>query len=67
MRIESVDGKRLVSYRHMYIREIDLQQGRTRPLVVERREGSAATGSCEPPVALQLLPAPKTPRAKPEV
>ena len=60
VRIEQVDGKMLVSYRHMYIREIDLKQGRTRPLVVERKEASAATGSWDPP-------GPKTPRTKLEV
>ena len=53
VRIEYVDGKMLVSYRHMYIREIDLEQGRTRPLVVERKEAGAATGSWGPPVALR--------------
>jgi transposase InsO family protein len=53
VRIEYVDRKMLVSYRHMYIREIDPEKGRTRPLVVERREASAATGSWDPPVALR--------------
>ncbi|MGH7734370.1 MAG: IS481 family transposase, partial [Gemmatimonadales bacterium] len=44
VRIEYVDGKMLVSYRHMYIREIDLEKGRTRPLVVERKQAGAAAG-----------------------
>jgi transposase InsO family protein len=36
VRIERVEGKLLVSYRHMYVREIDPAEGRTRPLVVAR-------------------------------
>ena len=36
VRVERFDGKLLVSYRHMYIREIDPQRGFTRPLVVTR-------------------------------
>jgi transposase InsO family protein len=36
VRIECVEGKLLVSYRHMYLREIDLQQGCTRALVIAR-------------------------------
>ncbi len=36
VRIERFDGKLLVSYRHMYIREIDVQSGLTRPLVCAR-------------------------------
>lgn len=39
VRIERCDGKVLVSYRHMYLREIDPQRGTTRPLVVERGTG----------------------------
>jgi transposase InsO family protein len=47
--VERFDGKLLVSYRHMYIREIDLVRGVTQALVVARR---AAT--VEPaPVALR--------------
>jgi transposase InsO family protein len=53
VRIERVDGKVLVSYRHMYIREIDLQRGTTRPLVMERREDNGAARPCDPPVALR--------------
>jgi hypothetical protein len=45
VRIEHVDGKMLVSYRHMHVREIDLERGRTRLLEAERREANAATGS----------------------
>lgn len=42
VRIERFDGKLLVSYRHMYIREIDLASGQSRALVVARSEGAAA-------------------------
>src|SRR2546423_106384 len=37
VRVERFEGKLLVSYRHMYIREIDLQGGTTHALVVARR------------------------------
>jgi len=40
VRIERVEGRLLVSYRHMYLREIDPERGCTRPLVVGR-EGTA--------------------------
>lgn len=43
VRIERIEGKVLVSYRHMYLREIDPRRGTTRPLVVERREGGASS------------------------
>jgi transposase InsO family protein len=36
VRVEEFDGKLLVSYRHMYIREIDLQRYTSQPLVVTR-------------------------------
>jgi len=36
VRVERFDGKLLVSYRHMYIREVNLEQGGSRALVVER-------------------------------
>jgi len=48
VRVESFDGKLLVSYRHMYIREIDLQQCCSRPLVVARDRGAE-----DAPVALR--------------
>ena len=38
VRIERVAKVLLVSYRHMYVREIDLGQGCTRPLVLPREE-----------------------------
>lgn len=53
VRIERVDGKLLVSYRHMYIREIDPQRGTTRPLVIKRGEPTQAAAPCDPPVALR--------------
>jgi transposase InsO family protein len=43
VRIDRIESKVLVSYRHMYIREIDPQRGTTRPLVVERKAGGGAT------------------------
>jgi transposase InsO family protein len=45
VRIERLEGKVLVSYRHMYIREIDPARGVTRPLVMRRSQGSAAAGA----------------------
>lgn len=36
VRVEPFDGKLLVSYRHMYIREVDLERRCSRALVVER-------------------------------
>lgn len=49
VRVERFDGKPLVSYRHMYIREIDLKCERIQPLVVAR-----GTATVEPaPVALR--------------
>jgi len=36
VRVERFDGKLLVSYRHMYIREVHVPSGRSRPLVVAR-------------------------------
>ena len=40
--VEQFDGKLLVSYRHMYIREIDLATNTTRSLVVARAAAGAA-------------------------
>ena len=48
VRVERFDGKLLVSYRNMYIREIDLEHEITRPLVVARRSSEEAA-----PVALR--------------
>jgi transposase InsO family protein len=41
VRVERFDGKLLVSYRHMYIREIDLARGTTHALVVARDSADA--------------------------
>jgi transposase InsO family protein len=41
VRVERFDGKLLVSYRHMYIREIDLQRNTTQALVVARKKSSS--------------------------
>ena len=60
VRIERVEGKLLVSYRHMYIREIDAVQGCTRPLVVARKAAEAA-GVGDPPVALRAPSGSPTP------
>jgi transposase InsO family protein len=64
VRLERLEGKVLVSYRHMYIREIDTHAGWTRPLVVARPAGAAPFGpgargaSGRPPGSLRLPPAP---------
>ena len=48
VRLERFDHKLLVSYRHMYIREVDLLTGESRSLVVAR-----ATSQGAPSVALR--------------
>lgn len=48
VRVERWDGKLVVSYRHMYIREVDLQRRCSRALVVERGRGAE-----DAPVALR--------------
>ncbi len=53
VRVERFDGKLLVSYRHMYIREIDLRRGTTQALVVARSARSVAPA----PVALRATSA----------
>ncbi len=72
VRIERFDGKLLVSYRHMYIREVDQSSGESRPLVVARRGEHAGTAEEAPPVALRAPCAASSAlqseeRAKPEV
>lgn len=64
VRVERLEGKLLVSYRHMYIREIDGERNCTRPLVVKCQDRSAACGLGDPPVALRApseSPNPQTP------
>lgn len=59
VRVERFDGKLLVSYRHMYIREVDPERRRSRPLVVARDRGAE-----DAPVALRApcaSPAQSTP------
>jgi len=55
VRIERIGAKLLVSYRHMYIREIDKERACTRPLLAARQDGGAA-GQGDPPVALPPEP-----------
>lgn len=67
-RVERFEGKLLVSYRHMYIREIDLERETTQPLVVARRPATVEPA----PVALRAPCAGSTDqkskeRQKPEV
>lgn len=45
VRVERFDGKLLVSYRHMYIREIDLERGTTQALVWARQRASAESAA----------------------
>lgn len=46
VRVEPFDGKLVVSYRHMYIREVDLERRCSRALVVERgRRAEDAEGA----------------------
>lgn len=40
VQVERFDGKLVVSYRHMYIREVDLERRCSRALVVERGRGA---------------------------
>jgi transposase InsO family protein len=61
VRIERMDGKVLVSYRHMYLREIDPQRGTTRPLVVERARRLAPTGGGTLRSPFGLPPGPTAP------
>ena len=60
VRVERFDEKLLVSYRHMYIREVDLQRRCSRALVVARGRGAENA-----PVALRApsaFSAPETPK-----
>lgn len=67
VRVERFDGKLLVSYRHMYIREIDLGTGRSRPLVVARGEAAAPRGEGASSVALRApCAAPSPPHQEPK-
>jgi len=46
VRVENVENLLLVSYRHMYVREIDRQRRGTRPLVLPRNVGRALRSPC---------------------
>jgi transposase InsO family protein len=61
VRVERIGSKLLVSYRHMYIREIDLDRACTRPLVVTR-QGGPVSGPGGPPVALRAPCGPPGPQ-----
>ena len=52
VRVERFEGKLLVSYRHMWVREIDVQTGASRALVVKRTEGAGVAAEWTPPLAL---------------
>jgi len=59
VRVEPFDGKLLVSYRHMYIREVDVERRCSRPLVVARdRRAENAAG--RPTGSLRVLRARNT-------
>jgi transposase InsO family protein len=53
VRVERFEGKLLVSYRHMYIREVDLATRTTRALVIARTWRKDRNASHPPSVGLQ--------------
>ena len=60
VRVEPFDGKLLVSYRHMYVREVDLERRCSRPLVVERaRRAEDAAVALRAPSASSAQETPK--------
>src|SRR5260370_34459809 len=59
VRVERFDGKLLVSYRHMYIREIDLQRGTTQALMVARSATTVAPAPAAPRATSPRATAPK--------
>ena len=67
VRIERVDRKVLVSYRHMYIREIDPEGDRTRSLVVGRGGNDPPPGSGTLRSPSGLPPDSTAPKTKPGV
>jgi hypothetical protein len=64
VRVERFDGKLLVSYRHMYIREIDLERRASRALVVARGAAETAPVALRAPSAFSAEETPKPPNAK---
>src|SRR5579862_7799272 len=65
--VERFDGKLLVSYRHMYIREIDLATNTTRSLVVERTAVGATAPVAVPAPSAAAPTAPVETEAKEKV
>ena len=60
VRVEQFDGKLVVSYRHMYIREVDLERRCSRALVVERgRRAEDAPVALRAPSASSAQETPK--------
>jgi transposase InsO family protein len=60
VRVERFDGKLLVSYRHMYVREVDLERRCSRALVVERgRRAEDAPVALRAPCASSAQETPK--------
>jgi transposase InsO family protein len=60
VRVEPFDGKLVVSYRHMYIREVDLERRCSRALVVERgRRAEDAPVALRAPSASSAQETPK--------
>lgn len=60
VRVERLEEKFLVSYRHMYVREIDPGRRSSRPLVVARGSARRAAGALQSPSG--LLPCPSSPQ-----
>ena len=59
VRVERIDRKLLVSYRHMYIREIDPERRQSRALVVERGAAENAPVALRAPSAFSAEEIPK--------
>jgi transposase InsO family protein len=63
VRVERFDGKLLVSYRHMYLREVDVERRCTRALVVERGRGAEnAPVALRAPSAFSAQETPQEPK-----
>jgi transposase InsO family protein len=59
VRVERFEGKLLVSYRHMYVREIDLERRGSRALVVARSSAENAPVALRAPSAFSAEETPK--------
>lgn len=64
VKVERFDEKLLVSYRHMYVREIDLAENKTRPLVACAAAEPAAPAAPPAPGAAALTAESKTERTE---